>query len=180
MQLSLQNGMLRVGTIVLAAVIALGVGLIWTSPAWAQSEKAPVEFVSMREEVRAAGLAAAAELLGMTPDELSDQLWGGRTLAELAEEAGVTLREVRAAVEEATQAARQSRIKEFVAKQVEAGRISQEQADWINEGIDNGWFGRLFREARQFDGFRHGFSRFGRGHGMGIGHMRPERMLGIR
>ncbi|MCJ7668031.1 MAG: hypothetical protein MUP04_07100, partial [Anaerolineae bacterium] len=31
-----------------------------------------------------AGLEAAAEALGMTADELSTQLWGGRTLADKA------------------------------------------------------------------------------------------------
>jgi hypothetical protein len=153
---------MKIGALVMAAVIALSASVMWTNPAWAQDGTEQSEaVVSVREEVHQAGLEAAAELLGMTPDELSDQLWGGETLADLAEEANVPLSDVRAAVEEATSAARQAGIKEFVARQVENGRISQEQADWINAGIDNGWFG-LRRFFGRFDGF--GRAGFGWGH----------------
>jgi hypothetical protein len=153
---------MKSGAVVMAMVVALTASVMWANPAWAQDTQEPAEAViTVREEVRQAGLEAAAELLGMTPDELSDQLWGGETLADLAEEAGVPLSDVRDAVEEATSAVRQEAIKEFVARQVENGRISQEQADWINQGIDNGWFG-LRRLAWRFDGFgRDGFG-FGR------------------
>ena len=52
-----------------------------------------------------AGLEAAAKALGMTADELSTQLWGGKTLADLADEAGVELQAVRDAVEVACEQA---------------------------------------------------------------------------
>lgn len=82
-------------------------------------------------------LEAAAEALGMTPDELETQLWGGKTLADLAEEQGVALEDVRAAVE----AAREQALRDAIAKAVEEGVITQEHADWLLEGLDKGFFG---------------------------------------
>jgi hypothetical protein len=120
-------------------------------------------------DIRQAGLEAAAKALGMSADDLSDQLWGGKTLADLAEEANVPLSDVRAAVEEATTTARQSAIKDFVAKQVEDGRMSQEEADWINQGIDNGWFSQIRRFVGGFDRLGHGGLQMGRDFGMGPG-----------
>ena len=104
-----------------------------------------------------AGLEAAAEALGMTADELSTQLWGGRTLADLADEAGVDLQTVREAVDAAGQAAKRDAIEQAV----EDGYLSREQADWLLEGLDSGyWGGRGF-------GFGHGMrGHFGFGRGM--------------
>jgi hypothetical protein len=159
---TMKLGAVRLGTVAMAAVIAVSAAAMWAVPAWAQGEEESAGHLTVREEVHEAGLKAAAEVLGMTPEELSDQLWAGKTLAGLAEEGNVPLSEVRAAVEEATRAARQERIKEFIAKQVENGRISQAQADWLNQGIDNGWFGRLRRFAGRFDGFGNDGPGFGR------------------
>jgi hypothetical protein len=83
------------------------------------------------------GLEAAAEALGMTADELSTQLWGGKTLADLAEEAGVDLQDVRDAVEAAQEAA----TRESIEQAVEDGILSREHADWLLEGLDNGYWG---------------------------------------
>lgn len=83
------------------------------------------------------GLEAAAEALGMTPDELETQLWGGKTLADLAEEKGVALEDVRAAVE----AAREQAFRDAIAQAVEEGVITQEHADWLLEGLDKGFLG---------------------------------------
>jgi len=90
-------------------------------------------------------LEAAAEALGMTADELSTQLWGGKTLAELADEAGVDLQDVRDAVE----AAQVEAVRDAIAQAVEDGSITQAQADWLLEGLDNGYWGG--------NGFGHGF-----------------------
>jgi hypothetical protein len=84
-----------------------------------------------------AALEAAAEALGMTADELSTQLWGGKTLAELADEAGVNLQDVRDAVE----AAQLEAVRDAIAQAVEDGRITQAQADWLLQGLDNGYWG---------------------------------------
>ena len=81
------------------------------------------------------GLEAAAEALGMTADELSTQLWGGRTLAELADKAGVDLQTVRDAVEAASEQA----LRDAIEQAVEAGYLSREQADWLLQGMDLGF-----------------------------------------
>jgi hypothetical protein len=88
-----------------------------------------------------ASLDAAAEALGMTADELSDQLWGGKTLADLAEEKGVALSDVRAAVETAQKTA----FRDSIAQAVEEGVITQEHADWLLEGLDKGFLDGLGR-----------------------------------
>jgi hypothetical protein len=84
-----------------------------------------------------AGLEAAAEALGMTTDELSTQLWGGKTLADLADEKTVDLQTVRDAVEAACKQATRDAIEQAVTD----GRLSREQADWLLEGLDNGYWG---------------------------------------
>jgi hypothetical protein len=107
-----------------------------------------------------AGLEAAAEALGMTADELSTQLWGGKSLADLAEAAGVDLQDVRDAVEAAQEAA----LRESIEQAVEDGALTREHADWLLEGLDNGyWGGRGFGGCPgrgSFGGFQ-GNPRFG-------------------
>jgi hypothetical protein len=102
-------------------------------------------------------LQAAADALGMTPEELSTQLWGGKTLADLAEEKGVALEDVRAAV----QAAHEAAFRDSIAQAVENGRITQENADWLLEGLDKGFLG----------GFGGRLPGFGRGGGL---ELQPE------
>lgn len=100
------------------------------------------------------GWEAAAEALGMTADELSAQLWGGKTLADLAAEKGVDLADVQAAV----QAAQDAAMSESIQQAAEGGAITQAQADWLLEGLEKGFIGE------------HGFGRpfVGRGfHGHG-------------
>lgn len=84
-----------------------------------------------------AGLEAAAKALNMTPEELSTQLWGGRTLAELADKAGVDLQKVRDAVNQACVQA----IKDAIEQAVRDGRLTREQADWLLQGLDRGYWG---------------------------------------
>ncbi len=83
-------------------------------------------------------LEAAAKALGLTADQLSTQLWGGRTLAQLAEKAGVKLEDVQAAMETARQAARRAAIEQAVTD----GRLTRQQADWLLQGLENGYLGR--------------------------------------
>lgn len=84
-----------------------------------------------------AGFEAAAQALGMSTEDLRIQLWGGRTLAELADTAGVDLKDVYTAVRSACE----KPIREAIAKAVENGRITQEEADWLLEGLDKGYWG---------------------------------------
>jgi hypothetical protein len=67
------------------------------------------------------GLGAAAEALGLTEDELHEALAGGQTLAEVAAAEGVDLQTViDAMVADAA---------EHLAAEVEAGDLTQEEAD---------------------------------------------------
>jgi hypothetical protein len=97
------------------------------------------------------GLEAAAQVLGLTADELSTQLWGGRSLAELADEAGVDLQDVQDAVTAAHEAAMRDAIKQAV----QDGDLSEEHADWLLEGLEKGFLG-----GHGFGGRRGGFGRF--------------------
>lgn len=83
------------------------------------------------------GLEAAAEVLGMTADELSAELWGGKTLAALAEEAGVDLQDIQDAVTAAQDAA----TREAIEQAVEDEALTREHADWLLQGLDNGFLG---------------------------------------
>jgi len=81
------------------------------------------------------GLEAAAKVLGMTLDELELQMWGGRTLKDLAERVDVEL----SAVTDAIKAAQQEAIRARIAEAVAAGDMTQAQADWLLRGIENGY-----------------------------------------
>jgi hypothetical protein len=109
----------------------------------------------------------AAEALGLTPEELFAELHAGNTLEEIAEAQGVELE----AVQEAMNAARAEAMRETIEQAVEDERITQEQADWLLEGLEQGFFpmGRGF-------GFGHGM-KGGSGHGMrgGSGSFAPQR-----
>jgi hypothetical protein len=91
-----------------------------------------------------AALEAAAKALGMTTDELSSALEDGKTLQDLADEAGVDIEEVHAAI----QAVRETEMRERIAQAVEDGTMTQEKADWLLEGLDKGFL---------FDGQGFGF-----------------------
>ena len=82
-------------------------------------------------------LEAAARALGMTADELSAELWGGKTLADIAEEKGVDIADVKAAVEVAQIAETKTAIEQAVTD----GTITQDEADWLLKGLDAGYWG---------------------------------------
>jgi len=91
-----------------------------------------------------------AEQLGMTVDELQAELEAGKTIAELAEEKGVDL-----------DAARIEAMKERIQQAVEDGKMTQEQADWMLQGLEQGFmpggrdlgFGGRGGHFRGFGGF---------------------------
>ena len=84
-----------------------------------------------------AELAAAADVLGMTTDEVTSALKDGKTLQDLADEANVDIEDVRAAI----QAVHESEMRDRIAQGVEDGTISQDKADWLLEGLDKGFIG---------------------------------------
>jgi hypothetical protein len=76
-----------------------------------------------------------AELLGLEPEELRELLHSGKTIEELADEAGVDLEEFRAEMA----AKHEEEMREKIEEALAAGDISQEQADWLLEGLDKGY-----------------------------------------
>lgn len=84
-----------------------------------------------------AGLQVAAEALDMTTDELITELRSGKTLEEIAEEAGVDYADVQAAIQESHATAMRDRIQQAQ----EDGTITQEHADWLLEGLEKGFVG---------------------------------------
>lgn len=83
------------------------------------------------------GLQAAAEALNMTTDELINALRSGKTLEELATEAGVDIQDV----QDAIQAAQATAMRERIQQALTDGTITQEHADWLLEGLDKGFIG---------------------------------------
>ncbi len=107
-----------------------------------------------------AGMEAAAGALGLTVEELQSQLWGGKTLADLAEEKGLALEDLQAEVEAACAAS----TKDAIEQAVTDGQITREHADWLLEGLEQGFWGG----GRGGPGFGGPGGRGGRGgHGFG-------------
>lgn len=102
-----------------------------------------------------------AELLGLTPEELREQIENGKTVQELAEEAGVDLEAYQQELQEARQENLRARIEEALANR----EISQDQADWLLEGLDKGYLdGPFFRFGGRTagdSGIRHSTNRQG-------------------
>jgi len=71
------------------------------------------------------GLETVAELLGMTAEDLRDELREGKTIAGLAEGQGVELATISGALQEARE--------EALLQAVEEGHITQEQADRVRQ-----------------------------------------------
>ncbi len=98
-----------------------------------------------------AGLEAAADVLGMTADELREAFQAGRGIADLAEDAGIELQEVTDAV----QAACETAMREAIEAAVESGDLTRDHADWLLEGLDKGFIGG--GRGVGFHGFGRGF-----------------------
>ncbi|MEW6402249.1 MAG: hypothetical protein AB1649_10645 [Chloroflexota bacterium] len=82
-----------------------------------------------------AELQAAADALGMTTDEVSTALQSGKTLQDLADEAGVDLQ----VVQDAISAARAEEMRQRIEQAVADGTMTQEKADWLLEGLEKGF-----------------------------------------
>lgn len=92
-----------------------------------------------------------AEALGLTPEDLFTESHSGKTLEEISEEQGVDMQ----TVYDAMQNTRNEAMRQRIQQGVEDGNLTQEQADWMLEGLEKGFhpggpgFGRGF-------GLRHG------------------------
>ena len=81
-----------------------------------------------------------AKTLKLTPAQLFDQLHSGKTLSEIATAQGVDINSVQSAV----QSARTQAIKDQINQAVKDGRITQDQANWLLQGLDKGYLNRGF------------------------------------
>jgi len=95
----------------------------------------------------------AADLLGLTPEELFAELHGGATLEEVAEALSVDVEEVQRALH----ATREEAHREAIEQAVVDGEMSQEQADRMLEGLEQGDIPRGRGPGR---GMRGGFGGF--------------------
>ena len=121
-------------------VAILVVGVIGATSAFAQASTTVLQHGRGPGGGRGLGqveLEAAAKVLGMTTDEVSTALQSGKTLETLADEAGVDFEDVQAAI----QAAHATELRDRIAQAVEDGTITQENADWLLEGLDKGFIG---------------------------------------
>ncbi len=92
-----------------------------------------------------------AEALGLTPQEFfTESHDAGKSLTDIAEEQGIDLD----SVYDAMKARRAEAMRESIEQAVEDGRLTQEQADWMLEGLDQGFFpgGRGFGRGHGFRG----------------------------
>ena len=81
---------------------------------------------------------AMAKALNLTPTQLFEALHSGKTLDEIAKTQGVDL----AKVQEAANAARVQAMKDKIAQAVKDGKMTQEQADWLLQGLEKGYTGK--------------------------------------
>ena len=83
------------------------------------------------------GLDAAAEALGMTPEDLSAEFRQGKALAQLAVEKGINPVIVQQAIQAATKAGPKAAIQQAVAD----GLLTQDNADWLLLGLEKDYWG---------------------------------------
>lgn len=107
---------------------------------------------------------AIAEVLGLTPTELFERLHHGQRLDEVAEAEDVELE----AIQDALEAARAEAAEEAIQRALEEGRLSEDQAEWMLEGIEKGYVpgGRGFAPGQNWrprHGSMHGRSGRSRG-----------------
>ena len=97
-----------------------------------------------------AALEAVAGALNMSTDEVTAALESGKTLPELANEASVDMQ----VVKDALSAVREANMRERIAQAVKDGKMSQEKANWLLEGLDKG-----FLDGPEFGIGRGGFDK---------------------
>ncbi len=78
---------------------------------------------------------AIAKALNLTSTQLFEQLHSGKTLDEIAKAQNVDL----AKLQEAANAARVQAMKDSIAQAVKDGKMTQEQANWLLQGLEKGY-----------------------------------------
>jgi hypothetical protein len=97
---------------------------------------------------------AEAEALNLTPTQLFEQLHSGKSLSDIASAQGIELQKV----QDAVAAVHTQAMKDNISQAVKDGKMTQDQADWLLQGIEKG--------------YTTGGLDFGRGTGM-VGHGMP-------
>jgi hypothetical protein len=154
-----------VGVVALITVV----GLVMGGMALAQTETPPSQTTPATPQQLPWGMGfgcmgggswtnfdAMAKALNLTPTQLFEKLHEGKTLADIATAQGVDL----AKVQEAANAERVQAMKDGIAQAVKDGKITQAQADWLLQGLDQGYMGK------------------GRGFGFGFGGRGGRGMMG--
>ena len=119
-------------------VALLVVGVIGARSAYAQSPASTFLHGRGPGDGRGLGLVelqVAAEALDMTTDELITALQSGKTLEQVAEDAGVDLQDV----QDAIRAAHETELRARIGPAVSDGTMTQEKADWLLEGLEKGF-----------------------------------------
>jgi hypothetical protein len=119
-------------------VALLIVGVIGATNAYAQNSSSTLLHGRGPGDGRGLGLVelqVAAEALDMTTDELITALQSGKTLEEIANEAGVDLQDV----QDAIQAAHETELRARIEQAVSDGTMTQAKADWLLEGLEKGF-----------------------------------------
>jgi uncharacterized membrane protein len=80
-------------------------------------------------------LDAAAKALGMTSADLSAELKNGKKLSDIANEKGVNLQ----TVQDAIQSAQKTQFAAQINQAVAAGKMTQDKANWLLEGLNKGY-----------------------------------------
>jgi len=159
----------------LVAAVALG-ALFFAQPAAAAAVRSAVGAATGQQPANKggglgcgqAGFDAAAKALNMTTADLQTQLRGGATLSDLATKANVKLADVEAAIDAACKA----QTKAAIEAAVTAGTLARDKADWLEQGLDKGYWGPGSTSGGPaFGGFGGGFGGFG-GFGFGGPHGR--------
>lgn len=146
----------------LAALLVVGVvgatvGYAQSSPTPLSNGRGPGDGGRGGPHLGQAELEAAAKALGMTTEELASALKDGKTLQDVADEAGVAFEEVQTTIQAAHAIEMRDRIKQGVTD----GKLTQANADWLLEGLDKGYIGTP-------GGFGFGGPRGGHGFGEGV------------
>ncbi|MBM3136096.1 MAG: hypothetical protein FJZ89_12615 [Chloroflexi bacterium] len=96
---------------------------------------------------------AAAQALGLTPEQLFAELHAGKSLSDIATAKGVDLQKVY----DAMNADRIAAMKASIEQAVKDGKLTQAQADWLLKGMELGFYPKGRGFGHGFGGFRFPF-----------------------
>ncbi len=125
------------------AVVLLAVGAYGVSSVYADDGDPPPQLSGRRGpgcqcgDFRLDGeaLKAVAGVLNMEPEDVIAAMIDGKTIKDLADDAGVDMQEIK----DALNAVREAAIRERITQALENETITQEHADWLLVGLEKGF-----------------------------------------